>query len=249
MAEGAPDTRRQESRSRADARVLAVVQARVSSTRLPGKVLLDLGGARVLELVLQRLGEARELQGIVLATSSDRSDDPVAKLGADRGVPVVRGPLEDVLERYRLAATEHRCDAVVRITADCPLVDPDVVDLVVRRWREGSEDYVANVIEPRTFPKGLDVEVVSPAALVTAAEEAHDSYDREHVTPYVRSRPERFRQARVAHEPPYGDVRLTLDTAEDLAALRDLVGRTGARARMGELIEALGARTDPQRNA
>lgn len=244
MAEGTPDTRREEARSRTDARVVAIVQARMGSSRLPGKALVDLGGARALELVLRRLGEARELQGIVLATSSDRSDDPVAELGAAGGIAVVRGPLEDVLGRYRLAAAEHPCDAVVRITADCPLVDPDVVDLVVRRWREGSEDYVANVIEPRTYPKGLDVEVVTVAALATAATEARDPYDREHVTPYVRSRPERFPQARVAHEPPYGEVRLTLDTPEDLATLRALVESTGVRARMHELIEALGARPD-----
>ena len=244
MAGAAPDTRRARSRSRAHARVLAVVQARVSSSRLPGKVLEDIGGVRALELVLKRLDDAVELGGTVLATSTDRSDDPVAELGAAGGVPVVRGPLDDVLERYRLAAAEHPCDAVVRITADCPLVDPDVVDLVVRRWREGRADYVANVIEPRTYPKGLDVEVLSLAALTTAAEEALDPYDREHVTPYVRSRPDRFAQARVAHEPPYGEVRLTLDTPEDLAALRALVARTGVGARMGELIEALGARPD-----
>ena len=230
--------------SRADARVLAIVQARMTSSRLPGKVLEDLGGAPVLQLVLGRLAEARELQGTVLATSVDASDDPVAELGRGNGVPVVRGPLDDVLERYRLAAAEHRSDAVVRITADCPLVDPDVVDLVVRRWREGREDYVANVIEPRTYPKGLDVEVVSATALTAAAEDALDPYDREHVTPFIRSRSERFAQARVALEPPYGEVRLTLDTPEDLAALRELVARTGVRARMEELLGAVGARPD-----
>ncbi len=227
--------------SRADSRVLAIVQARMSSTRLPGKVLEELGGTRVLDLVLQRLGEASELQGVVVATSADPGDDPVAGVAGDAGVPVVRGPLEDVLERYRLAAADHPCDAVVRITADCPLVDPDVVDLVVRRWREGDEDYVANVIEPRTFPKGLDVEVVSRGALDRAAAEALDPYDREHVTPYVRSRPEKFSQAAVVHEPSYGDLRLTLDTLADLEVLRALVDRVGPHARMAELITALGA--------
>ena len=213
----------------------------MSSTRLPGKVLEQIGGSCVLDLLLLRLREASELQGVVVATSSDASDDPIARLTEAGGTPVVRGPLEDVLERYRLAAAEHPSDAVVRITADCPLVDPDVVDLVVRRWREGDEQYVANVIEPRTFPKGLDVEVVSHGALDAAAAEARDPYDREHVTPYLRSRPERFAQARVAHEPPYGDVRLTLDTPEDLEALRALVGRVGPNARMATLIAALGA--------
>lgn len=230
--------------SRADARVLAVVQARLTSSRLPGKVLEDLGGVRVLELVVHRLRQAGELQGVVVATSWDASDDPVAETAAALDAPVVRGPLHDVLERYRLAVVDHRCEAVVRITADCPLVDPEVVDLVVGRWRAGAEDYVANVIEPRTFPKGLDTEVVSTAALEAAAAAATESYDREHVTPYVRSRPERFPQARVAHEPPYAAVRLTLDTPEDLDALRDLVERTGVDVRMPELIAALGAAPD-----
>ena len=231
--------------TRADARVLAVVQARMTSSRLPGKVLEDLGGVRVLDLVLRRLGKASELHRTVVATSTDRSDDPVAEAAAAADTAVVRGPLEDVLERYRLATERHRCDAVVRITADCPLVDPDVVDRVVRRWREGSEAYVSNVIAPRTYPKGLDVEALTVAALRTAADEATDAYDREHVTPYIRARPERFGQARVAHEPAYGRLRLTLDTPADLEALRGLIGRTGADARLPQLIEALGARPDP----
>ena len=230
--------------SRADSRVLAIVQARMSSTRLPGKVLEELGGTRVLDLVISRLGHADELQGIVVATPDDPGDDPVAGAAAEAGAPVVRGPLEDVLERYRLAAQQHPCDAAVRITADCPFVDPEVVDLVVRRWREGDEQYVANVIEPRTYPKGLDVEVISSAALEVAAAEASEPYDREHVTPYVRSRPQRFAQAAVYHDPPYGGVRLTLDTAEDLDALRALVAEVGADARMEQLIAALGAEPD-----
>ncbi len=220
------------------------MQARVSSTRLPGKVLEDLGGTRVLDLVLERLGQTRELQGIVVATSSDPGDDSVGQLAAEWRAAVVRGPLEDVLERYRLAAGQHPCDAVVRITADCPLVDPDVVDLVVRRWREGDEQYVANVIEPRTYPRGLDVEVLSRGALEAAAAEARDSYDREHVTPYIRSRPGRFPQAALRHDPPYGDVRLTLDTPADLESLRALVAKVGTGARMEQLIAALGARPD-----
>lgn len=217
----------------------------MGSSRLPGKVLEDLGGVRVLDLLLRRLGEARELQGIVVATSGEAADDPVERAAVAAGVPVVRGPLEDVLGRYRLAVERHPCDAVVRITADCPLIDPDVVDAVVRRWRDGAEHYVANVIEPRTYPKGLDVEVVTTDALETAAAEAREPYDREHVTPYVRARPDRFAQARVAHEPPLGEIRLTLDTPEDLETLRSVLARAGPEARMRELIETLQAPADP----
>jgi spore coat polysaccharide biosynthesis protein SpsF len=221
---------------RAQARALAVVQARMSSTRLPGKVLEDLGGATVLERVLERLGRCRELQAVVVATSEHESDDAIA---ATASVPVVRGALDDVLDRYRLAVSEHPCEAVVRITADCPLIDPEIVDRVVARWRQGAEAYVANVIEPRTFPKGMDTEVITASALVEAAAEATDPHDREHVTPFIRDRPERFPQAAVTHEPPLGHLRMTLDTPEDLAVLRDLVARTGPGAGLDELVEAL----------
>jgi spore coat polysaccharide biosynthesis protein SpsF len=222
--------------TRRDARVLAVVQARMSSQRLPGKVLKELGGVRVLDRVLARLAPATQLQGIVLATSVDPSDDPIES--AATGISVVRGPLQDVLERYRLALEHHPCDAIVRITADCPLIDPRVVDGVVGRWRAGDEDYVANVIGVRTFPVGMDTEVISAAALVDAAAEALSPHDREHVTPFIRDRPERFRQAAVVHDPPLGEVRLTLDTPEDLELLRAVVARTGDDASMDELVAA-----------
>ena len=221
---------------RESARVVAVVQARMSSSRLPGKVLADLGGVPVLQRVVDRLKRCRQLESVVVATSVDPSDDPVA---AAASVPTVRGPLDDVLERYRIALAEHPCDAVVRITADCPVIDPAVVDDVVARWREGDEAYVANVIEPRTFPKGMDTEVVTADALAQAATEATSAHDREHVTPFIRDRPDRFPQAAVTHDPPLGHLRMTLDTPEDLHTLRDLVARTGPDAGLEELVEAL----------
>jgi spore coat polysaccharide biosynthesis protein SpsF len=231
--------------SRDAARVQAIVQARMTSTRLPGKVLMDLGGEPVLVRVLERLERARELQAIVLATSTDPSDDPVAALAEARGTAVVRGSLDDVLDRYRQAADAHPCDAVVRITADCPLIDPEVVDLVVARWRaEADASYVANTVEPRTFPKGLDTEVVASAVLRVAAAEATDRYDREHVTPYVRARPQRFPQVGVFHDPPYGDVRITLDTPEDLRVLRGLLDAVGPDPSLGQVLAALDARPD-----
>jgi spore coat polysaccharide biosynthesis protein SpsF len=223
---------------RQGARVLAVVQARTSSTRLPGKVLATLGDRPVLTHVLDRLGRARQLDGVVVATSDDASDDPVAHLAAEEGVAVVRGPLDDVLARYRLALDEHPCDAIARITADCPLIDPAVVNLVVAAWRAGEAAYAANVIEPRTFPKGMDVEVISAAALSEADAEATEPYDREHVTPFVRDRPDRFPSARVAHQPSHADIRLTLDTSEDLERLRDLVARLGPDVTLEQLIAA-----------
>lgn len=207
----------------------------MSSTRLPGKVLADLGGRPVLDWVVGRLRESRELAGVVVATSDDPGDDPIAEAAQAR---VVRGPLDDVLARYAIAARELEFEGLVRVTADCPLIDPAVVDEVVAEWRAGGADYVANVIEPRTFPVGMDTEVIDAEALLAADSEATDPYDREHVTPFVRSRPERFPQRAVTLDPPRPEVRLTLDTPEDLERLRAVVAAVGPDASLAELIAA-----------
>ena len=229
-----------EGADRATASVVAIVQARMSSTRLPGKVLADLGPGTTLEVLVRRLGSASSLHAIVLATSTDPSDDPVAEAAAGLGMELVRGPLEDVLGRYELAASAHGADAVVRITADCPLVDAALVDRMVEMWRKGEADYVCNTIEPRTFPKGLDVEVVSRGALQAAAARATDPYDREHVTPYIRARPDEFPQLPLYMTPDLGEMRLTLDTEEDLDILRDTLGRIGEAADLRSILATHG---------
>jgi len=225
---------------RADAGVLAVVQARTSSTRLPGKVLADVGGVTALELMLDRLRRATESDEIVVATSSEPSDDIVARVAERAGASAVRGPLEDVLGRFSLALRQHPAEAIVRLTADCPLVDPEIADAVVRRWRDGEEEYVSNVDEPRTFPDGLDVEVVSRSALEASAGEATSPYEREHVTAFVRARPERFPRAVLELEPDYGSVRITLDTADDLELIRRIVRAAGADAGFNDVLAFLG---------
>jgi len=221
--------------SRSTARAVAIVQARMSSSRLPGKALADLGGRRAIDMVLDRLSRCTELADTVVATSDDPSDDALVVSLATRA-PVVRGALEDVLARYELAAREHPCDAVVRVTGDCPLIDPEVVDLVISRWRSSHAAYAANVIDPRTFPKGMDTEVMTSDALLAAAAEATDPFDREHVTPFIRSRPERFPQERVVLEPPAPELRLVLDTREDLVALRALIEQHGPDVGLAELL-------------
>jgi len=221
---------------------VAVVQARMTSTRLPGKVLAELAGVPALHLQLGRLAECRELAGVVVATSTDPSDDAVVAAAAAVSIRVVRGPLDDVLGRYAIAARELGAKGLVRLTADCPVIAPEVVDEVVRRWREGDERYVANVIEPRTYPVGMDTEVMDADALLAADAEATEAYDREHVTPWVRANPERFPQAAVRLDPPAADVRLTLDTPEDLEALRRVVELAGRDAGLEDLIAAARAR-------
>jgi spore coat polysaccharide biosynthesis protein SpsF (cytidylyltransferase family) len=212
----------------------------MSSRRLPGKVLARLGEDTVLELLLRRLAHARELDEIVVATSTEPSDDPVEGEAERLSVRVLRGSLNDVLGRYLEASAATGAEAIVRITADCPLMDPAVVDLVVRVWRESGADYVTNTLEPRSYPDGLDVEVISADALRRAGELAKTAPEREHVTPYIRQHPGTFSIQGVHLDPPHGDVRMTLDTPEDLEALTRLVGQVGPDGTMQDVLNALG---------
>ncbi len=198
-----------------------VVQARMGSSRLPGKVLADLGGRPVLQLMLERLRPAH-VDRVVVATSARAIDDPVATLATTLGVDVVRGPETDVLARFALVLDRFPADDVVRLTADCPLTDPALVDAALDLHRATGADYTSNSLE-RTFPDGLDVEVVRTAALRAAVAEATEPEQREHVTPFVYRHPERFRLASLETTEWLGHERWTLDTPDDLARLRAIV--------------------------
>lgn len=202
-------------------KIVVVVQARMGSSRLPGKVLADLGGRPVLDHVLQRASQIHHIDQTVLAIPIGPEDDVLEEVGRRVGVTTVRGDAADVLNRYHAAAQATAADAVVRVTADCPLLDPRVSSQVVDRFRAGGVDYVSN-IHPPTYPDGYDTEIVSAAALDAAWREAADPYEREHVTPFIWRRPDRFRIANVAAAENRSSWRLTLDTESDLAALRRL---------------------------
>lgn len=207
-------------------RVVAVVQARMSSQRLPGKVLRMLGDRPVIDWVLTRTDQAGSVEEVVLATSDDPSDDVLAQHCADSGVRVVRGSLHDVLDRFVGAARAVGADHVVRVTGDCPFVDGEVVDEVVATHLREGRDFTANRLpppHPRTFPLGLDVEVASRAALERAWRETTEQRLREHVMPYLYEQPGRFDVRIVDTEEAAGEVRWTVDTPEDLEALRALV--------------------------
>ena len=200
---------------------LAILQARMSSTRLPGKVLASVAGAPMILRQMERLRRARRLDRIVVATSTETGDDELAQVLTAAGVPVHRGDLQDVLGRFIGALDAFGpAETVVRLTADCPLADPGVLDATIARFYETDADYASNVAEPRTFPKGLDIQVMRSQALRAAAAETTDPYDREHVTPFLYRHPDRFKLASHAQEVQEGEVRWTVDRPDDLDFVR-----------------------------
>lgn len=194
--------------------ILAVLQARMGSTRLPGKVLKPILGIPMLFLQIERIMRARLIDALVVATSDDESDDILADETNRRGFAVYRGSRSDVLDRYVKAATPYAPQAVVRLTGDCPLADWTVIDHVVQTYRSGRFRYVSNT-DPPTYPDGLDVEVVDYQALLSANAEARLPAEREHVTPFIRSRPDRFPAANVRASVDRSALRWTVDEPED----------------------------------
>jgi len=199
-------------------KVVAIVQARMASTRLPGKVMKRIEYAPMIELLLKRLSESKQLDQIVLATSIDQSNDDLAKHVERLGYVCFRGSERDVLRRYLCAAREVSADIVVRITGDCPLIDPEIVDTAVSQFKVSDLDYLSN-IDPPTYPDGLDTEVFKMSALEVAEAEASDAFDREHVTPYIR-RPGRFGTANFASPSDFSHLRWTVDSSNDLNVVR-----------------------------
>ena len=225
----------------------------MSSSRLPGKILLDLAGKPMIRHVIERCQQARSLDSVIVATTTDPSDEAVAAFAASMNIPHTRGSLHDVLDRYYQAAKTQRADVIVRITADCPLIDPAVIDETVKLVTHHSSliaDFACNRLPPpftRTFPIGLDVEVCTFAALERAWRESTETFHREHVMPFlyegvtlspaklitnhcslsVGISPRNFRIAQLHHQPDYGALRWTVDTPEDLTFMREIFARLG----------------------
>lgn len=206
--------------------VVAIIQARMGSTRLPGKVLRDVVGETMLARVIERVQIARMLDAVLVATTVAPADDAIVTACDHLGVPVFRGSEQDVLDRYWQAACACDADVIVRITADCPLIDPRVLDHVVAAFLEAQPDYASNVLE-RTFPRGLDTEVMTRATLERAWQQADQPYQRSHVTPYIYQHPERFRLLSVKAEADHSYLRWTVDTAPDLAFVQAVFAQFG----------------------
>jgi spore coat polysaccharide biosynthesis protein SpsF len=197
-------------------RVVAVVQARLSSRRLPGKILKQLAGRPSLDYLLESLQRCTALSGVVLATSIDPSDDATAAYAAARALPCHRGSLDDVAGRLLAAARELRADAFVRVNGDSPLLDPRLVDEAVRLFFEGGADIVSNV-HPRSFPKGQSVEVISIPAMQRAVNAMTTAHEREHVTPHFYARDGEFVIRSFQADAPRPEVQLSIDSPEDFA--------------------------------
>jgi len=203
-------------------KIVAIIQARCGSSRLPGKVLMDIAGYPMFSRVVQRARQAQTLTEVVLATSTARRDEPLVSLAAGLDIRCFRGSECDVLDRFVGAARAFNADIVVRLTADCPLLDGAVIDRVVSAFQETAlMDYASNTLN-RTYPHGLDVEVVAVEALVRAHKEAQLPYEREHVTPYIYNHPELFSLRNVTHIPDLSAYRITVDEAADLTVVQKI---------------------------
>jgi spore coat polysaccharide biosynthesis protein SpsF len=200
-----------------------ILQARTSSTRLPGKILKEFpynSGITCLEQVVRRLKKSKRLNEIIIATTKDKEDDKVIGIANKENVKYFKGSKENVLSRYYLAAKENNLGIIVRITSDCPCIDVDIVDSTINDHIKIKADYTSNTLD-RTFPHGLDVEVFNFNALEKAHKNATKDYEKEHVTPYINRNPQKFKINIVKAPKEFyaPDIRITLDTEEDYALL------------------------------
>lgn len=209
-------------------KIVAIIQTRMGSTRLPGKVLMDLEGETVLSRVLSRLRRTMLIDELLVATTDRPADDVIVEECRKCSVQVSRGDQDDVLDRYYRAAQLAKADIVVRITSDCPLIDPEIADKTIRAFLEASVDYASNGLR-RTYPRGLDTEVLTIDALGKAWRQAQRRYEREHVTPYIYEHPDAFNVLAVTGDEDYSDHRWTLDTPEDLEFIRSVYGHLKER--------------------
>jgi len=206
--------------------IVAIIQARMGSTRLPGKVMAEIAGKPVLWHVVYRVRQAQQVDEVVVATTDKAADQAIIDFASAEGILVFRGSEEDVLDRYYQAAKWIGADVVVRITADCPLIDPQIIDRVIAHYLNGNFDCVSNT-HPPTYPDGLDVEVFSFDALEKAWKEARRLSEREHVTPYIWKNLDKFRLSNVENTEDLSHLRWTVDEPQDLEFVRAVYNHLG----------------------
>ncbi|MCW2249529.1 spore coat polysaccharide biosynthesis protein SpsF [Azospirillum fermentarium] len=231
-------------------RFCAIIEARMTSTRLPGKVLLPAVGKPMLELMVERLRRVPSLAGIVIATTVNATDDPVEALARRLGVDCYRGSEEDVLTRVLEASRAHEVDVIVEITGDCPLIDPGVVEDVIARYRESGVDYVSNFLEGRRYPLGMETQAFATTILEDVARRSDDPVDHEHVSLFIYRNPQLYSLADCPPRPALADpgLRLTLDTVEDYtlisAVFEALYPAAGPAFTLADILRFLDGRPD-----
>lgn len=233
----------EERSAKANPQVSALVQARIGATRLPGKVLETIEGKPMVQHVVSRLRLSRNVDDIVLAIPDTKEDDVVEEFAREQNISCFRASEQDVLSRYYEAAKAFNCELIVRITADCPLIDAQIVDEVIERHLASRADYTSNTIK-RTFPRGMDTEVFSYQTLEKAYQEATEAYQREHVTPYIYEHADVFKLQNVeaVGEARRPEIRLTVDYPEDLELVRRIYQALGEKSlRVVEVIRFLDA--------
>lgn len=229
-------------------KTVAIIEARMTSTRLPGKILLPILEKPMLELLIERLKRSKCLDKIVVATTQNPSDDVVEELTHRLGVGCFRGSEEDVLDRVLRASRASDTDVIVEITGDCPLIDPIVLDHVIQTYLEKNVDYVSNILK-RTYPRGMETQVFSTSVLEKVARLTQDPVDHEHVSLFIYEHPEIFSLFNVASDLPekYWDVRLTVDTAEDFLLIKtiyELLYPGNPAFTLRDIVDLLEKRTD-----
>ncbi len=205
-------------------KTVIITQARMTSTRLPGKVMKKVLGKPLLEYHIERLKRVRTADEIIVATTGNDVDDVIVTLAREQNIGYYRGSEEDVLLRYYEAAKEAEADVVVRVTSDCPLIDPEIVDLIIKFYQDNIEhyDYVSNTLR-RTYPRGMDTEVFGVGVLNDVHERAKSPVEREHVTRYIYAHPELYRLGCILHEEDLSGHRWTVDTEEDFRLIRNII--------------------------
>lgn len=206
-----------------------IIQARMTSTRLPGKVLLPIAGKPMLWHVIYRVSLLKNINNIIVATSTDRSDDMIAKFCSINNIKCFRGSLDNVLSRYYEAALQEKADIIIRITADCPLIDAKLIERGLKIFKDKKLDYLSNVIE-RTYPVGFDFEIFTSSLLEKAYRNAKIEAEKEHVTPYFYlTHPDKFKIYNLKQNKNKSSYRLTVDTAQDLALIKILIEKYQAQ--------------------
>ena len=218
--------------------VIVIIQARMESTRLPGKVILPLGGKPAIQHVIERTKLIPGISKVIVATPTSPTDDPLVQFCNSMDVPVFRGSENDVLDRYYRAALLHQADVVVRITADCPLIDPIESGKVIKKFFDMDADYVSNT-NPPMLPDGLDTEVFTIGALTKAWNNGKEKSEREHVTLYIYSNPEEFKIGSVKYQEDLNQYRLTLDEMADYLLLNKIFSALEEKGQFGYLHEVV----------